>query len=63
MDKPEPPPCNHAWRRVRDWYGDPGVINGTCDVEFWRCRHCGDETDAPGADEYCVPDWSEYYDE
>lgn len=26
---------------VRDWEGDPGVINGTRD--FWTCPDCGGE--------------------
>ena len=33
----------HRWRFVRDWIGDPNVINGTQDVSFWECD-CGDTT-------------------
>lgn len=34
-------PCvDHDWEFVRDWEGDPGVINGTHDISFWRCRDC-----------------------
>ncbi len=62
MDKPEPPPCDHEWRRVRDWYGDPNVINGTCDIEFWRCRKCGAEAEAPDdAGGYVVDDYDDRY--
>jgi hypothetical protein len=34
---------DHDWKYVRDWYGDPGVINGTADCSFWRCKRCGEE--------------------
>jgi len=38
------PECPHDWIFVRDWYGDPNVINGTADCSFYRCRKCGEET-------------------
>ena len=34
---------DHDWEFVSDWYGDPGVINGTADCSFKRCRQCGEE--------------------
>lgn len=63
MDKPEPPTCNHTWRRTRDWYGDPGVINGMCDFELWRCDLCKEETEQPGPDDYCISDYEYDWDE
>jgi hypothetical protein len=33
--------CTHKWRWISDWYGDPGVINGTADCSRWECQHCG----------------------
>jgi len=34
---------DHDWRFVSDWYGDPGVINGTADCSYWVCEQCGKE--------------------
>ena len=34
---------DHDWEWVSDWYGDPGVINGTADCSYYRCRVCGAE--------------------
>jgi hypothetical protein len=36
--------CKCVYVLVKDWYGDPNVINGTADCSFWRCNKCGDET-------------------
>jgi hypothetical protein len=36
--------CDHKWEFIRDWYGDPNVINGTADCSFWRCSRCDEET-------------------
>jgi hypothetical protein len=33
----------HDWSWVKDWMGDPGVINGTADCSHYVCRRCGDE--------------------
>ena len=30
----------HDWEWIRDWYGDPGVINGTADCSRWECKNC-----------------------
>ena len=49
------PVCDHDWRFVSDWYGDPGVINGTADCSFYECRKCGDEQTTQPED-YCGPD-------
>lgn len=38
---------DHDWRRVSDWYGDPGVYGGTADCSFLRCQVCGEEKDLP----------------
>lgn len=37
MDK-----CEHYWDYISDWYGDPGVINGTMNIYYKECRHCGE---------------------
>jgi hypothetical protein len=42
--EPSPEVCEHVWEWVRDWFGDPNVINGTCDCSGWRCKKC-DSTD------------------
>lgn len=34
---------DHDWQWVDDWTGDPGVIGGTMDCGFWRCRACEEE--------------------
>jgi hypothetical protein len=34
---------DHDWETVHDWTGDPGVINGTQDFSYRRCRACGFE--------------------
>jgi hypothetical protein len=39
------PPCNHVWKFVKDWYGDPSIPHGTCDCSHWECKLCGEETD------------------
>ena len=33
--------CEHDWRFVRDWYGDPSIPYGTCDCSGWVCQLCG----------------------
>lgn len=37
------PEEDHDWQIKSDWYGDPGVINGTCTFYVKRCRQCGKE--------------------
>ena len=61
---PAKPPCewidedgtaqdDHDWEYIRDWAGDPGVINGTYDINYKRCRQCGKEAEWDGrADDY-----------
>lgn len=47
-------PCDHDWKWIKDWYGDPNVINGTADCSRWECQRCGEEDferDAPEADD------------
>ena len=51
------PDEDHDWEYISDWYGDPGVINGTCDIHFKRCRACGKEEDWDGH----VDDYEEDY--
>jgi hypothetical protein len=36
-----PDEYDHNWRYVSDWYGDPGVINGTADCSHAECETCG----------------------
>lgn len=40
---PDDPKGAHDWKFHPDWYGDPGVINGTADCSYWRCEVCGEE--------------------
>lgn len=35
--------CNHTWRWVKDWFGDPSVPGGTCDCSHWQCSKCDSE--------------------
>lgn len=35
--------CEHTWKKIRDWYGDPDVPYGTADCSFLRCTKCGEE--------------------
>lgn len=42
--------CEHhenvtLWVFVKDWMGDPNVINGTTDCSFWRCKACDEEVE------------------
>lgn len=41
---------DHDWEYISDWYGDPGVINGTCNFYYRRCRTCGKEDQWDGSD-------------
>lgn len=34
---------DHDWKFVRDWAGDPQVINGTFDCSYLECRVCDEE--------------------
>jgi hypothetical protein len=43
---------DHDWEYVSDWYGDPGVINGTADCSFKRCKQCGKESELEDGDEH-----------
>lgn len=47
--------CDHKWEFIRDWMGDPDVINGTIDISHWRCKHC-DETSEGKPDDWDDPD-------
>lgn len=42
------PDEDHDWEYISDWYGDPEVINGTCDIHYKRCRQCGKTADWNG---------------
>lgn len=48
--------CDHDWKWISDWYGDPDVINGTADCFRWECVKCG-ETREPSPGEYCDDTW------
>jgi hypothetical protein len=55
-------PCcdedEHDWRWVSDWYGDPGVINGTADCSRYVCTICGAEKGGdPPQDDYDPMEW------
>lgn len=52
------PDEDHDWEYISDWYGDPGVINGTCNIYFKRCRQCGKEAEWDGsADDFYEEDY------
>jgi hypothetical protein len=34
---------DHDWQFISDWFGDPGVINGTADCSRYECLRCGAE--------------------
>ena len=51
--------CEHDFTYREDWYGDPGVINGTCTERWLECECCGATRpatyeDAPSYDDF---DW------
>lgn len=51
-------PCeDHDWEYKEDWYGDPGVINGTCTICWLECANCGEQKAATESDR---PDYSDY---
>jgi hypothetical protein len=50
----EPVACDHRWKLVKDWYGDPNVYRGTQRCDFMRCSKC--EAEAP-------LDWDELYEQ
>ena len=54
------PDEDHDWQVIRDWYGDPDVINGTCDITFLRCRQCGKEKELEGNASDYEPDWEDF---
>jgi hypothetical protein len=33
--------CEHDWKWVSDWYGDPSIPYGTADCSGWVCQNCG----------------------
>jgi hypothetical protein len=41
---------DHDWEYISDWFGDPDVINGTCNFHYKRCRDCGKEESWDGGD-------------
>ena len=48
--------CDHDWKHVSDWIGDPGVINGTMSIYYKECRICGEQEDWDGAQPEDDPD-------
>lgn len=46
-----PDHCPHVWRWVKDWEGDPDVINGTRDLSHYVCQKCGVEANYGNADD------------
>jgi len=37
--------CDHDWKYVHDWEGDPSVPNGTRDISYYECTLCGETQD------------------
>jgi len=33
--------CDHDWKWISDWGGDPDVVGGTFDCSRWECLKCG----------------------
>lgn len=53
--------CDHEWHRKSDWYGDPGVVNGTMSFTFLECSECGETRDDDGSCDDIEPDaWDDY---
>ncbi len=53
---------DHDWEVVHDWEGDPGVIGGTQDICYLRCRACGAEDYDIDPSDY-APDPEDWLDE
>jgi hypothetical protein len=47
--------CDHEWRWIDDWYGDPTIPNGTQDCSRLECTKCG-EVDPDGERPEADPD-------
>ena len=59
--------CQHDWKYVKDWEGDPSVPNGTRDCSYWTCTKCdelSDEVPDGYEDDFYGPevDRHDYYD-
>lgn len=50
------PNDDHDWEYVRDWYGDPNVINGTADCSYKHCKVCYAEESWDGVPDEPDPD-------
>ena len=37
--------CDHNWKYIKDWYGNPDIPNGTVDCSHWYCDKCDTESD------------------
>ena len=33
--------CEHKWMHVKDWEGDPDVIGGINNIDYYECTECG----------------------
>ena len=45
--------CAHEWKWIKDWEGDPNVINGVRHFSYWQCTKCDStdcDDDPPGPD-------------
>lgn len=42
--------CNHNWKFIKSWGGDPSIPNGTFDCSFYQCTKCDEEQDSEPAD-------------
>ena len=50
----------HKWKRVKDWLGDPNVINGVHVFTYWHCDICGEDTDELPPDAWVEDDSTEH---
>lgn len=53
---------DHDWEVIHDWEGDPGVIGGTQDICYLRCRVCGAEDYDIDPSDY-APEPEDWFDE
>lgn len=60
------PNDDHDWQYIRDWYGDPNVINGTADCSYKQdcsykhCKVCWAEESWDGVPEDDDPDFERH---
>lgn len=41
LEREQEQECEHDWKHIKTWEGDPTIPNGTNPIEYWECRKCG----------------------